>query len=150
MGVIDRSKKMPGGRKSTDGPSVMSCLLWVSPGLQRASWRASGQVVQVIVGKHGHWCNCTPQVHRYNTLLRWLLSPGPSFYENSLVWGITDSAYGLEKEQFSEQGETVSQKGREIPGKPMDKETFTLKIRSKRLASQVAFVSSEKTFCSVL
>lgn len=87
MGVIHRSKKVPGGWKSTDGPSVMLCRLWVSPGLQRASWRASGQVVQVTVGKHGHWCICTPQVHRYNTLLRWLLSLGPNFYETSLVWG---------------------------------------------------------------
>lgn len=28
VGVIDRSKKVPGGWKGTDGPSVMSCLLW--------------------------------------------------------------------------------------------------------------------------
>lgn len=64
--------------------------------------------------------------------------------------GITDSAYGPEKVQFPEKGETVFQKGIEMPGKCMDEESFTLRIRRKRLASQVAFVSSEKTFCSVL
>lgn len=134
VGVIDRSKKVPGGWKSTDGPSVMSCLLWVSPGLQRASWRALGQVVQVTVGTHGHRCIYITQVHRYKALLRWLLSPGPSFYENSLVWGSQTHLWTREGAILRAGRNCFFRRAERMSGKRTEKETCTLRIRSKRLA----------------